>query len=43
MHGVCPPPSALAYSTILLRLDGYPCLFYTDYSSAEYGDLGRGG
>ncbi len=33
----------LAYALILLRRDGYPCLFYADYYGAEYKDKGRDG
>jgi alpha-amylase len=33
----------LAYAIILLRQDGYPCLFYPDYYGAEYDDTGRDG
>ncbi len=33
----------LAYAAILLRRDGYPCLFYPDYYGAEYEDLGHDG
>jgi alpha-amylase len=33
----------LAYAFILLRRDGYPCIFYPDYYGAEYEDLGRDG
>lgn len=33
----------LAYAMILLRRDGYPCLFYADYYGAEYKDKGRDG
>ncbi|NJD37527.1 MAG: alpha-amylase [Geobacter sp.] len=33
----------LAYSLILLRREGYPCLFYADYYGAEYEDYGRDG
>ncbi len=33
----------LAYATILLRQDGYPCIFYADYYGAEYEDCGRDG
>jgi alpha-amylase len=28
----------LAYALILLRLEGYPCVFYADYYGAEYID-----
>lgn len=28
----------LAYALILLRLEGYPCVFYGDYYGAEYSD-----
>jgi len=33
----------LAYAIILLRKDGYPCLFHADYYGAEYADKGRDG
>ncbi|MFO0881163.1 MAG: alpha-amylase [Gemmataceae bacterium] len=33
----------LAYATILLRQEGYPCVFYPDYYGAEYEDYGRDG
>lgn len=33
----------LAYAFILLRRDGYPCVFYADYYGAEYEDWGRDG
>lgn len=33
----------LAYAAILLRRDGYPCLFHPDYYGAEYEDTGRDG
>jgi alpha-amylase len=33
----------LAYAFILLRREGYPCLFYPDYYGAEYEDQGRDG
>jgi alpha-amylase len=33
----------LAYATILLRREGYPCVFYPDYYGAEYVDRGRDG
>ncbi len=33
----------LAYAAVLLRRDGYPCLFYPDYYGAEYEDAGRDG
>lgn len=33
----------LAYALILLRRDGYPCLFYADYYGATYKDKGRDG
>ncbi len=32
-----------AYASILLRRDGYPCIFYPDYYGAEYDDRGRDG
>lgn len=31
----------LAYALILLRRDGYPCVFYADYYGAEYEDNGN--
>ena len=33
----------LAYALILLRKDGYPCIFYGDYYGAHYKDRGRDG
>ena len=33
----------LAYAIILLRQEGYPCVFYPDYYGAEYTDKGRDG
>jgi alpha-amylase len=33
----------LAYALILLRQEGYPCVFYADYYGAEYEDTGRDG
>lgn len=33
----------LAYALILLRQEGYPCVFYADYFGAEYEDFGRDG
>lgn len=33
----------LAYSFILLRAEGYPCVFYPDYYGAEYSDHGTNG
>jgi alpha-amylase len=33
----------LAYALILLRRDGYPCIFHADYYGAEYTDKGRDG
>ncbi len=33
----------LAYALILLRREGYPCVFYADYYGAEYEDWGRDG
>jgi alpha-amylase len=33
----------LAYAIILLRAEGYPCVFYADYYGAEYEDYGRDG
>lgn len=32
-----------AYAIILLRKEGYPCIFYGDYYGAEYDDKGRDG
>ncbi|MDP2345301.1 MAG: alpha-amylase [Deltaproteobacteria bacterium] len=40
---VAPWFKPLAYATILLRRDGYPCVFYPDYYGAEYDDVGRDG
>jgi alpha-amylase len=34
---------AIAYSLILLRLEGYPCIFYPDIHGAHYRDKGRDG
>lgn len=31
----------LAYAIILLRREGYPCVFYADYYGADYADRGR--
>ena len=31
----------LAYALILLRREGYPCIFYADYYGAEYEDWGQ--
>lgn len=31
----------LAYALILLRRDGYPCIFYADYYGAHYKDTGN--
>ena len=31
----------LAYALILLRREGYPCVFYADYYGAQYHDKGR--
>ncbi|HYW19388.1 MAG TPA: alpha-amylase [Nodularia sp. (in: cyanobacteria)] len=31
----------LAYALILLRREGYPCVFYADYYGAQYQDKGR--
>ncbi|MGL5080600.1 MAG: alpha-amylase [Microcoleaceae cyanobacterium] len=31
----------LAYAIILLRAEGYPCVFYPDYYGADYTDYGR--
>ncbi len=33
----------LAYALILLRRDGYPCIFYADYYGAHYTDRGKDG
>lgn len=33
----------LAYAIILLREEGYPCVFHADYYGAEYEDKGRDG
>ncbi len=33
----------LAYSLILLRREGYPCIFYADYYGAHYTDKGPDG
>lgn len=33
----------LAYAIILLRREGYPCVFYGDYYGADYEDYGRDG
>jgi alpha-amylase len=33
----------LAYAIILLREQGYPCIFYADYYGAHYTDKGRDG
>jgi len=33
----------LAYALILLRGEGYPCVFYPDYYGTEYADKGRDG
>ncbi len=33
----------LAYALILLRQEGYPCVFYADYYGADYEDYGRDG
>ena len=33
----------LAYSIILLRRDGYPCIFSADYYGAKYKDFGKDG
>lgn len=33
----------LAYAMILLRREGYPCVFYPDYYGATYEDTGRDG
>lgn len=31
----------IAYAIILLRREGYPCVFYADYYGAEYSDKGH--
>ena len=33
----------LAYAIILLRAEGYPCIFYADYFGAEYDGKGKDG
>jgi len=33
----------LAYAIILLRRDGYPCIFAADYYGADYKDIGKDG
>lgn len=33
----------LAYAIILLRREGYPCIFYADYYGAHYRDYGKDG
>jgi alpha-amylase len=33
----------LAYALILLRREGYPCIFYADYYGAKYKDKGKDG
>lgn len=33
----------LAYALILLRREGYPCIFQADYDGAEYEDYGKDG
>ncbi len=33
----------LAYALILLRAEGYPCVFYADYYGAQYEDYGKDG
>ena len=33
----------LAYALILLRRQGYPCVFYADYYGADYTDVGSDG
>ena len=40
---VAPWFKPLAYALILLRGEGYPCIFYSDYYGAEYDDKGRDG
>ncbi len=32
----------LAYAIILLRAEGYPCVFYADYYGSQYNDIGKG-
>jgi hypothetical protein len=38
-----PRVKPLAYAIILLRREGYPCVFQADYHGAEYEDYGRDG
>ena len=33
----------MAYALILLRAEGYPCVFYADYYGAHYKDSGKDG
>jgi alpha-amylase len=33
----------LAYAVVLLRRDGYPCIFAADYYGAKYKDIGKDG
>jgi alpha-amylase len=33
----------LAYALILLRMQGYPCIFYPDYYGSNYSDYGGNG
>lgn len=33
----------IAYAIILLRAEGYPCVFYADYYGADYEDNGKDG
>jgi alpha-amylase len=40
---VAPWFKPLAYALVLLRRDGYPCVFLADYDGAEYEDRGRDG
>jgi alpha-amylase len=40
---VAPWFKPLAYAIILLRREGYPCVFHPDYYGAEYEDHGRDG
>jgi alpha-amylase len=40
---VAPWFKPLAYAVVLLRREGYPCLFYADYYGAEYEDQGGDG
>jgi alpha-amylase len=38
---VAPWFKPLAYAILLLRQEGYPCIFYPDYYGAVYDDKGR--